>query len=228
MAAFSLMENKQAERQRLQELFKKAESAKLTLPELISEALHTLSWKSFVSVSLLLIPLLGVGFKIGGWWTRTAPERMAAQQPSAPMEPAPRLAIVKCVSVQDISHLPEVWARFLGNNIDILRQDTQTAKFSRLFVLESGTLDHSYGVKWAIETWDGAPSYELMVSAAYLDQEIESHESFSPLKIDRSKQRFRIEVPEVRSAAKIIALVALSGSVEIPKECTHLLRVSNE
>jgi hypothetical protein len=216
------------ELRRVRDLLKKVDSGALSAAQLMAEAWHTLSMKSFRSIFATLFAILCFGFYLGTWWTHMASGRATLQQRSVPMQPAAKLSVVKCLSVQDISHLPEVWARLLGNNIDILRQDTQTAKFSRLFVLESGTLDHSYGVKWAIETWDGAPSFELMVSAAYLDQEIEGHESFSPLKIDRSKQRFRIEVPEVRSTAKIIALVALSGSVEIPEECTHLLKVNNE
>jgi len=222
------MGNEPEERQRLQEFFKKAESATLSTADLIVEAWHTLSWKSFLSICGALLALCSLGFSLGVWWMRLFSQRPASQQPTVPLQQVADLSIVKCTYAQDTSRLPGAWARLLGDHIDIVRQDTRAAKFSRLFVLESGTLDHSYGFGWTLEAWSGSPSYGLLVSTAYLDQEIEGHESFSPLKVVRNVQRFRVEVPDVKSSGRIIVLVALSGDMEISDECTHLVKVSKE
>lgn len=226
-AFFSFMTESPEELRRVQDFLKKVNFGGLPAAQLIVEASHILSLKLFCSICGALFALLCFGFGVGTWWTHIASVRASLQQHPVIMQPAPKLSVAKCASVQDISRLPEVRARLLGNNIDVLRGDIHGVKFARLFVLESGTLDHSYGVRWTLETWDSA-SNELVVSVAYLGQELEGHESFSPLKVVRDQRRFLIEVPDVKSSGTIIALLALSGNAEVPDECTHLLKVSNE
>src|SRR6267142_2069469 len=184
-AAFIFMDN-QEDRKRFRAFLANAESGKVSAPEMISEAWSLLSWNSTLAIGGLLLSLCGLAFWLGTKWM---PPSEPSPQPPVGMQQVGNLMLARCSDLRDISRLPEPRARLLGDHIDILRQDTQAAKFSRLFVLESGTLDHSYSFGWTLETWDGTRAYDLMVSAAYLDQEIEGHESFTPLKLVRSQQR---------------------------------------
>ena len=142
---------------------------------------------------------------------------------NTPQSDQPRISIRKL----DIAscNMPDANSPVFHDSAIVLKEDMGDQK-SRVFSVASATLAHSGEFTWIVERVPEITMYTAQMRSAYLERTSRAGYFYHPLKWSREGERFSIDVPESEPTDKVILLIALSGTQEIPSDCSRVLQTS--
>lgn len=106
-----------------------------------------------------------------------------------------------------------------------LKEDMGNQK-SEVFVASSAQLGRYGQFTWVVERVREMTMYTPHMRSAYLLRTDVTGEFYRPLRWRREGETFSIDVPDSEPTDKVVLLIALSSTQEIPSECTRLLQAT--
>jgi hypothetical protein len=107
----------------------------------------------------------------------------------------------------------------------ILKEDMGTQN-SQVFVANSAKLGRYGQFTWVVERVPEMTMYTPQMRSAYLERTDITGEFYHPLRWRREGERFSIDVPDSEPMDKVVVLIALSSTQEIPSDCTRVLQAT--